>query len=95
LGRERLTNTGKISKAQGSQVVQNKELTNSGRVPRQPCRPQGARSRRDHKVDWCAAASTEPVEGKAATHANGGTIGFACTNLELAEQQRSSVGGNR
>ena len=28
---------------------------------------------------------TNPIDGKAATHANGGTIGFACASPELAK----------
>jgi catechol 2,3-dioxygenase-like lactoylglutathione lyase family enzyme len=28
---------------------------------------------------------TTPIDGKAATHANGGTIGFACDNPELVK----------
>ena len=28
---------------------------------------------------------TKPIDGKAATHANGGTIGFACASPELAK----------
>jgi catechol 2,3-dioxygenase-like lactoylglutathione lyase family enzyme len=28
---------------------------------------------------------TNPLDGKAATHANGGTIGFACANAEQAK----------
>jgi catechol 2,3-dioxygenase-like lactoylglutathione lyase family enzyme len=28
---------------------------------------------------------TKPIDGKAATHANGGTIGFACTSPEQVE----------
>ena len=28
---------------------------------------------------------TQPIDGKAASHANGGTIGFACTGPEQAE----------
>jgi hypothetical protein len=56
--------------------------------PRGQSRSEGA-NLLSHEV-WCVFKITEPIDGKAATHANGGSIGLACDGM-TPDRNRKSI----